>query len=382
MKSPVAKRMGAIDASGIRRIFDMAASMKSPVNLGIGQPHFDVPDPIKAEMQRLTADGFNAYTPTQGVPELLAALRGQIRDQKGREPEDLLVTSGVSGAILLAYEAIFDPGDEFILPDPYFVIYRHAAKLAEAVPVLLDTYPDFRIRRERLEAAITPRTKAIVLNSPANPTGMILTQGEIDTVIEVARRHDLYILCDEIYEIFNYVGGAYTPVPSPWKAYEKTILLSGFSKSFSMTGWRLGYAAGPAPVLAEMKKLQQYTFVCAPSVAQKAALAGFHEGTQQILRAHVADYARKRDLVYEGLLPAFGDKNLVRSEGAFYFFVRSPDGDGDAFVERALAREVLIIPGSVFSSRSSHFRLSFAASDETLRRGIDILCQLARGKAL
>jgi aspartate aminotransferase/aminotransferase len=379
MKRPVAERMEAIDSSGIRRIFDMAASMKNPVNLGIGQPHFDVPDPIKVEMQRLTAAGFNAYTPTQGVPELISALRDQIAAEKGRVPEDLIITSGVSGAILLSYLAIFDPGDEFILPDPYFVIYRHAAKLAEAVPVLLDTYPDFRIRADRLEALITPRTKAIVLNSPANPTGMVLTRTEIDAVIDVARRHDLYILCDEIYEIFNYVGGAFAPVPSPWKAYEKTILLSGFSKSFSMTGWRLGYAAGPAAVLSEMKKLQQYTFVCAPSVAQKAALKGFQPETRKILEAHVADYTRKRDLVYEGLRSDFGD-GIQKSEGAFYFFIKAPGGDGEGFVNRALARECLIIPGNVFSSRSTHFRLSFAAPDETLKRGIDILCQVARGE--
>lgn len=379
MSGFLASRATDIDASGIRRIFDLGATMKNPVNLGIGQPHFDVPGPIKAEMQRLTEAGFNAYTPTQGVPDLIQAVKADITRNKGREPEDLFITSGVSGGLSLAYSAILNPGDEIIIPDPYFVIYRHMARLVDAKAVCLDTYPDFRIRKDRLEKLVTPKTRAILLNSPNNPTGMIHQKEEIEAAIAVAKAHDLWLISDEIYEIFNYQGGAFAPVPSPWASYEKTLLLSGFSKSFSMTGWRLGYAAGPERLLREMKKLQQYTFVCAPHVAQRAALKGFEEPVKAELREHVAAYTRKRNRVYEVLSPAFGKGAVQMSEGAFYAFIEAPGGDGAAFVEKAIAKEVLIIPGEVFSTRKTHFRLSFAVPDPVLDRGLDILASLAKG---
>lgn len=370
--------MGAIDASGIRKIFDMAAALKDPVNLGIGQPHFDVPKSIKDEADRQMRGGFNAYTPTQGIPELITALKKEIRANKGREPEDLFITSGVSGAINLLMQALLDPGDEIILTDPYFVIYQQTAAFIDAKAVYLDTYPDFRLHPERLEALITPKTKALVLNSPGNPTGMIYRKEEIAAAVDICRRHNVLIVMDEIYEIFNYEGGAFSPVPSAFGSYENAVLLGGFSKSFSMTGWRLGYAAGPTALIQEMKKLQQYTFVCAPSFAQKAAMKGFEAEARAEIAAHVADYKKKRDRVYETLKDLY---EVERSEGAFYFFVKAPKAfpNATAFVEKAVSQGLLIIPGKVFSTRDTHFRMSFAADDRILDRGLELLKKLAKG---
>jgi aspartate aminotransferase/aminotransferase len=367
-------RLSLIDSSGIRKAFDAAAKMKNPTNLGIGQPHFDVPEPIKKAAAEAMAQGFNAYTQTQGVAELIDKLKSEISQTKGRSPEELFITSGVSGAITLAFQALLNPGDEVILTDPHFVIYKHMAHLAQATPVYLDTYPDFRIDEEKLNRLITPKTKMIVLVSPGNPTGVIYSQKEIEGVIRAAKKNNILILTDEIYEAFNYDGGAFTPVPSVWKDYSNTLLLSGYSKTFSMTGWRVGFVAGPADIVNKMKMLQQYTFVCAPSFAQKASLSGFLPETRKIIAAHVADYKKKRDFVFEKLSGKFA---LVKPGGAFYYFIPAPGGDAEKFVARAMDKELVIIPGGVFSLRNTHFRLSFAVTDSVLEKGLDILNSLA-----
>jgi len=232
--SPIADRMQRIDASGIRKVFDLAAKLENPVNLSIGQPDFDVPEPCKERAVQAIRDGANRYTVTQGDAALREALADRLRAEFGRFDGPVLVTSGVSGGLLLAFLATVNPGDEVLVPDPYFVMYKHLVGLLGGMPVFVDTYPDFRLRREALEAAVTERTRMLLLNSPANPTGIVYAEEELRTAVDVARRHNLLIVSDEIYNEFTYDG----PAPSPWPMYDRVLLLRGFSKTFAMTGWR------------------------------------------------------------------------------------------------------------------------------------------------
>jgi len=363
----IAKRMSRIDASGIRKVFDLAAQIEDPINLSIGQPDFDTPEIIKEAALKAIRDGLNQYTVTQGLEPLRQKLSAKLRAEKGVPDGEILITSGVSGGLLLAFLAVVDPGDEVILPDPYFVIYKHLINLLDAVPVYLDTYPDFRLREEALRPKISPRTKMMIVNSPANPTGIVYSQEELEMVARLAKEHRFLVLSDEIYDEFTYEGA----VPSIASLYENTLLLGGFSKTYSITGWRMGYAYGPAEVIGEMTKLQQYTFVCAPSFAQYAVL----EVLDSLENTYVDAYRRKRDLIYNGLKDNF---EVERPGGAFYIFPKAPHGSDMEFVSAAVDSRVLIIPGSVFSERATHFRISFAAPDENLEQGLEVLNRIAR----
>ncbi len=361
----VSKRSRILDSSGIRKVFDLAAKMERPVDLSIGQPHFDVSEPIKRSACDAINDGKNAYTVTQGIPELLERLRVDARS-RGYDPEGVLVTSGVTGGIVLALLALCDPGDEILVSDPYFVMYKHLARLFGVTPVFFDTYPDFHMRREAMEPLITDRTRLIVVNSPGNPTGVSATAEELEMVADLARKNDLPVLSDGIYRCFRY-DHDYIAMAD---YYDRVLVLDGFSKSHGMTGWRTGYATGPADIIDEMTKIQQYTFVCAPSMAQWAAV----DALDQPMDTEIDAYRRKRDIVYDGLKDKF---NVQCPDGAFYIFPEAPGGSGTDFVMKAVENNVLVIPGNVFSERDTHFRISFAAPDEVLREGVEILNGLA-----
>ncbi len=366
LRAFISARANAVDASGIRKVFDLAARLKDPINLSIGLPDFDVPDLVKqAAIDSINA-GQNRYTQTQGIAPLRERLRRDLSAEIGRDVGEVLITSGVSGGLLLAMMAIINPGDEVVYLDPYFVMYKHLLSLTGGVPVPVDSYPDFRFYAERVEAAITPRTKAIILNSPSNPTGVVMTADEVAAAVELAHKHDLLIVSDEIYEPFLYAGDA-GKLPSPAKIYDRTIILRGFSKSHAMTGWRLGYAVGPGEIISQMTKLQQYTFVCAPSPLQYAALAALDVP----MHTAVDKYRSKRDIVFNGLGEQF---EKVKPQGAFYIFPKAPSGWTAAdFCTAAIEKNVLIIPGNVFSERDTHFRISYATTDEKLKAGVAIL---------
>ncbi len=373
----LSQRALGVDASGIRKVFDLAAKMKDPINLSIGLPDFDVPEVCKNIAIDSIRKGHNRYTPTQGIEPLRVRLRAELMKEIGRDVGEVLITSGVSGGLFLAILSTINPGDEAVFLDPYFVMYKHLLTLAGGKSIMIDSYPDFRFHTDRVEKAITPRTKLLILNSPSNPTGAVMTQKEVDAAVEIARRHDLLILSDEIYEPFLYQdqgqGQGLSPgiLPSPAPLYEKTILLRGFSKSHAMTGWRLGYAAGPEPIISQMTKLQQYTYVCAPSPLQYAALKALDVPMDA---ARIA-YQRKRDIVFDTLNKKF---EVVKPDGAFYTFPKAPAGmTGSEFVAKAIDNNVLIIPGNVFSERDTHFRISYATSDEKLQQGCEILNRLA-----
>ncbi len=374
----VSRRALAVDASGIRKVFDLATRMKDPINLSIGLPDFDVPDPVKEAAVESIRRGDNRYTQTQGIAPLRERLRADLSREMGRDVGEVLITSGVSGGLLLAILSIIDPGDEAIVLDPYFVMYKHLLTVAGGKVAAVDSYPDFRFHADRVEKAITPRTKMLMLNSPSNPTGVVMSEAEIRAAVEVAKKHDLLLLSDEIYEPFLYdraegrgqraEGNA---LYSPAAIYENTLVLRGFSKSHAMTGWRLGYAAAPAEIIAQMTKLQQYTFVCAPSPLQYAAL----KALDVPMDAARAAYRRKRDLVVDKLSKKF---DLVKPAGAFYIFPKAPSGiSATDFVTKAIENNVLIIPGNVFSERDTHFRISYATTDDKLAKGCKILCSLA-----
>jgi aspartate aminotransferase/aminotransferase len=365
----IASRMSKIDSSGIRKVFNLAAKLENPINLSIGQPHFDVPETVKDAAVAAIQSGKNSYTQTQGIPELRERIRRYLEERRaGWTGEELFVASGTSGAIMLALLVSVEPGDEVIIPDPYFVMYKHLVNLCNGVPVFVDTYGDFKLTAEALDAAVTDKTKLVLLNSPNNPTGAVYSADDLRAIAAVLDRHGLYAVTDEIYEFYCYDGEFRSLV----EFYpERTILLGGFSKTWSMTGWRLGYAAGPADVISEMIKLQQFSFVCAPSMAQAGGLAALDVDPLPFRD----EYHKKRDFVYEALKDNF---ELARPEGAFYAFPKVPWGDDQSFVAAAIERGVLIIPGSVFSEKNTHFRIAYAADDSVLAAGCDVLNDLAR----
>jgi aspartate aminotransferase/aminotransferase len=362
----ISDRLRNIRPSGVRRIFDLARQMKDPINLSIGEPDFDIPEPLKEEGIEWIRKGFNKYTPTQGIPELREKIAFHLK-KKGVRFEEVMVTAGVTGGLLLANLALINPGDEVIIPDPFFVMYEYQVLLMGGVPVFIDTYPDFRLREEELIKKLSKKTKLILINSPNNPTGAIYPKEDLMMVVRIARERNLLIFSDDIYDNFVFD----TPsCPCLGQLYENTLTFGGFSKGWGMTGWRLGYAAGPKEILQQMITLQQYTFSSVNSFAQKAAVKALDFNVE----SYIAGYKKKRDLIYNGLKEKF---NVQKPQGAFYIFPEVPGGNAEAFVEKAIQQNLFIVPGSVFSKRNTHVRISFAASEETLQKGIEVLNRIS-----
>lgn len=380
----ISARARSIDASGIRRIFELGATLADPINLSIGQPHFPVPEAVKrAAIEAIESDR-NGYTLTQGIPELRERIGREVRETLAWDPAAVgtLVTSGTSGALLLAALSLLNEGDEFVIPDPYFVLYPHLASLTGARARLCDTYPDFRLTAQRVEPLLNERTKFVLACTPSNPAGVTLTADEGRELRELCASRRVLLISDEIYDRFVFpplgqpgVGEFVSPARAAG-VEAHSLVIRGFGKTYGCTGWRLGYAAGPRPVIDAMTRIQQYTFVCAPSMAQWGALAALDTD----ISGPVADYAHKRDMVVERLGKL---TELATPTGAFYAFPKIPERlglTGRQFAERAVQQEsLLLIPGGVFSTRDTHVRISFAASDETLSRGLDALARLLAG---
>jgi aspartate/methionine/tyrosine aminotransferase len=288
-----------------------------------------------------------------------------------------MITSGTSGGLLLAMLATLNAGDEVIFGDPYFVIYPAHATLCGAKAVCCDTYADFRLTAERAEPLITKRTKLLIVNSPGNPSGIVLNDAELRDLTDLCLRRNVLLVSDEIYDLFTYDDALeHGKCPSPARFTDQALLIRGFGKSYGCTGWRLGYAAGPKPIIQQMLKLQQYTFTCAPSMAQVGLSAAFDVDMSPTVRS----YQNRRDIVVEGLA---GAMNLNVPGGAFYAFAEVPRQLGlsaTQFAQKAIERGVLVIPGGVFSRRDTHIRISFATSETKLRAGLGILRDLASGR--
>jgi aspartate aminotransferase/aminotransferase len=359
--------MRAIELSGIRKVFELGRSLKDPVDLSIGQPEFDVPEPIKAAARAAIDGGRNGYTVTQGIPELRERLLSAVRVRYPDADRRVLVTSGTSGGLLLALCCTVNPGDEVIIFDPYFAAYPHMITLAGGTTVRVDTYPDFDLDPDRVRAAMTPRTKAVLVNSPNNPTGRVYSREALGGLARLCRERGVLLLSDEVYSAFSFDK----PFASPADFDDDVLVFDGFSKAYGMTGWRLGYVHGPRRLIEEMTKLQQFSYVCAPSMVQHAGVAALEFDVSEI----TDNYRRKRDRMVAGLRERF---DVGHPEGAFYLFAGAPGGSGAAFAEEAVRNNLLLIPGSPFSQHDTHFRLSYAADDSTLDRGIEILNRLAK----
>ena len=363
----ISRRAGAFDSSGIRKVFDLAAKLVDPINLSIGQPDFEMPAAAREAAKQAIDAGKNGYTPTQGIAVLRERLESRVRAELNQPHRSLCVTSGSSGALNLALMSLVDPGDEVIVFEPAFVMYRPLVEFLGGRCVVLDTAPTFQIDVDRVAAAITPATKVILLNTPANPTGVVATADTVRDLARLAEARGVTIVSDELYRSYCYDA----PFASPALHSENVVVIDGFSKSHAMTGWRVGWVHGPKPVVDACTMLQQYTFVCAPQVGQWAALAALDAP----MEAPLAECRRKRDLLMAGLRDRY---RFVQPGGAFYLYPEAPGGSGKAFAERAVAEEkLLVVPGSVFGAADTHFRIAYTVSDVTLDRGIAALRRLA-----
>lgn len=369
----ITDRTRSIDASGIRRAFELGASLKDPINLSIGQPDFPVDERVKQSAIRAIVENRNGYSLTQGVPELRSTIWKHLTADIGwteQSGSDIIITSGTTGALALAIFATVADGDEVIMPDPYFVAYPPMVKVAGGRSVLCDTYPDFRMTAARVERLLTPRTKMVIIDSPSNPCGVVLTQRELQDLARLCRERSVLLVADEIYDAFTFPdareGGR---CPSAARGNPSLLLVRGFGKSYGCTGWRLGYAAGPKALIQQMAKLQQYLFVCAPTPLQVAAAECYNVDLTPLLER----YVRRRDMVVDALR---GVVDIVVPQGAFYAFIPVTErggGCGAAFARRVVEHRVIVVPGNVFSARDSHFRISFAAPEEKLAEGLEVI---------
>jgi len=376
MRNFISQRVASVPPSGIRRFFDIAATMPDVISLGIGEPDFVTPTPILnagiASLQR----GETAYTSNSGTIELRRALSDHLARLYGVEynPEtELLITVGVSEAMYLAMTAIVDPGDEVIVPQPCFVAYAPEVIFAGGVPITIPTRVEneFQVTGEEIEARVTPKTKAILIGYPNNPTGAVLTRERMGEIARVAEQHDLLVISDEIYDRLVY-GVEHTCFASLPGMKERTMLLGGFSKDYAMTGWRIGYIAAPAELLAAARKVHQYTIMSAPTTGQHAALAALKCGEEHVQRM-VAEYDRRRKLIVSGLNSLGLD--CFEPRGAFYAFpsVAKTGLSDDEFADKLLAEEqVAVVPGNAFGAGGAGFvRMAYAQSYEKIEQALE-----------
>jgi aminotransferase len=375
MRNFISKKVAAIPPSGIRRFFDIAATMDDVISLGIGEPDFVTPKPIiRAGTDSLEA-GETHYTSNSGILELRQAIARYLQAHHCAEydPEtEIIVTVGVSEALYLAMTAILDPGDEVIVPQPCFVSYTAEVSFAGGVPVIVDTRAEdeWQLTAAQLEAAVTPRTKALLIGYPNNPTGAIMTRQRLAEIAEVAKKHDLLVISDEIYARLTY-GAEHTCLPTLSDMWERTILLQGLSKSHAMTGWRLGFAAAPPEILGAMRKVHQYTIMSAPTTAQYAAMEALENG-EPFVKEMVEEYDRRRGAMFKGFngigMPT------VEPRGAFYVFpqVAHLGMSAEDFCEKLLYEEkVAVIPGGAFGeSGREYVRACYATSLEKIEEAM------------
>jgi len=375
--SPLSQRVLQIPPSGIRKYFDLMSSLEGVISLGIGEPDFVTPWRLREAAIYAIEQGYTMYTSNYGITELRQELARHLARRYGVEydPEqELLITVGVSEALDLALRATIDPGDEVIGPDLGYVAYQADVILSGGVyvPVPAAAENEFKIKASDVEARITEQAKAILIGYPSNPTGAVMTRPELAQVAEVARKHDLLVLSDEIYDRLVY-GIEHTCFPSLPGMKERTILLGGFSKAYAMTGWRVGYAAAPADIIEAMMKVHQYTMMCAPTMSQMAALEALKAGETSV-QEMVAEYDRRRRIMVKGL-NEIGLK-CHEPKGAFYAFpsIASTGLSSEEFAERLLREEkVVVVHGNTFGERGEgYIRCCYATSleeiEEALRR--------------
>ncbi len=371
----IAPAVATLPPSGIRKFFDLAATMEGVISLGVGEPDFSAPRAVIDTCVQSLKDGRTSYTANAGLIELRREIAAMLARKYGTEYDpqtEIVITVGVSEAIDLAMRAILRPGDEVLIPDPAYVAYPAAVTLAGGTPVLVPTYfkDDFRLTVDALERAVTPRTKALLIGFPNNPTGTIMGREALLEVAAFAQEHDLIVISDEIYGDLTYTG-THTSVASLPRMKERTILLNGFSKAHAMTGMRVGYFCAPAEVTAMMNKIHQYAILCAGVTGQYGAITALRECDDDVA-AMKAEYDRRRQVIYRAMcnmgLPVF------EPQGAFYIFpdIRVTGLDDTAFAEQLLYEEkVAVVPGSAFGEQGKgHIRCSYATGMDQLQEAL------------
>ena len=374
MRNPLSDRIVGIKPSGIRKFFDIVSEMKDAISLGVGEPDFDTPWHIRDEGIYSLEKGRTFYTSNAGLKELKIEISHYLERRFHLSydyDKEVMVTVGGSEAIDIALRAMINPGDEVIIPQPSYVSYEPCAILANAVPVIIDLKEnEFRLTAQELEDAITDKTKIVVLPFPNNPTGAIMEQKDLEAVAEVIIRHDLFVISDEIYAELTYKGRhvSIAEIPGMW---ERTVLINGFSKTYAMTGWRLGYACAPAAIIAQMLKIHQFAIMCAPTTSQYAAVEALKNGNGDVAMMREQYNQRRRYLVN-----AFREMGLPCFEpyGAFYIFpcIKEFGMTSDEFATRFLEEEkVAVVPGTAFGDCGEGFlRISYAYSLENLKIAI------------
>lgn len=375
MRNPLSKAITEIQPSGIRRFFDAASTMSNVISLGVGEPDFDTPWHVREEGIYSLEKGRTFYTGNSGLLELREEIGWYLDRRFGLSysADEILVTVGGSEAIDIGFRTMLDPGDEVIIPEPCYVSYLPCVKLAGGVPVRLplEEKDQFKLTKEKLLSAITDKTKILVLPFPNNPTGAILNREELQIIADIVKEHDLFVMSDEIYSELNYEGGHVSIASIPGMR-ERTIVINGFSKSYAMTGWRLGYAAGPKEIMKQMLKIHQFVIMCAPTTSQYAAIEALRNGDEDVRRMRESYDERRRFLVNalnEMGLPCFEPK------GAFYVFpnISAYGMTSEEFARRLLEQErVAVVPGTAFGECGEGFlRISYAYSIDNLKKALD-----------
>lgn len=378
MRNPLSQRIVDIEPSGIRKFFDIVNEMEDAISLGVGEPDFDTPWHIRDEGIFSLEKGRTFYTSNAGLKELKQEISKYIYrkcDVFYDYEKEVMVTVGGSEAIDIAMRAMLDPGDEVLIPQPSYVSYEPCAILANGVPVIIELKEEneFRLTKEELEAAITPKTKLLVLPFPNNPTGAIMERKDLEAIAEVVKEHDIFVLSDEIYSELTYLDEHVTIASLPGMK-ERTVLINGFSKAYAMTGWRLGYACAPENILAQMLKIHQFAIMCAPTTSQYAAVSALRNGDDDVAKMREAYNARRRYLVHR-----FKEMKLQCFEpfGAFYIFpcIKEFGMTSEEFANRFLQEEkVAVVPGTAFGACGEGFlRISYAYSLENLKEALERL---------
>ena len=377
MRNPLSKRIAEIEPSGIRKFFDVVNEMEEAISLGVGEPDFDTPWHIRDEGIYSLEKGRTFYTSNAGLKELKVEIAKYL-DRKFHIAYDyeheILITVGGSEAIDIAMRAMLDPGDEVIIPQPSFVCYAPCAVLANGTPVIIELKAEneFRLTAEELKAAITPKSKLLVLPFPNNPTGSIMSRDDLEEIARVVREHDLYVLSDEIYAELTYGKEPHVSIASLPGMRERTIVINGFSKAYAMTGWRLGYACGPRIIVEQMLKIHQFAIMCAPTTSQYAAVEALRNGDDDVVRMRDEYDGRRRYLLHR-----FRKMGLECFEpyGAFYMFpcIAEFGMTSEEFAEKLLETEkVAVVPGTAFGLGGEGFiRISYAYSLEYLKKALE-----------
>ncbi|MDP2741390.1 MAG: aminotransferase class I/II-fold pyridoxal phosphate-dependent enzyme [bacterium] len=363
-RNNISDKVSNINYSAIRRAFN-AGRENNIIDLTIGQPDFEPRKYLKDSAKKYIDAGFNKYTETKGILDLRKAISKKLEGNKiFRNEEEIIVTAGTTSAIFMTLFSLVNSDDEVIIFSPYFVAYVEIIKFVGGKVIVVKTDENFQPDIKLLKKAITKKTKAIIVNSPNNPTGAVYPKNIISEIVNVAREKNIFIISDEIYSSLIYEEVEFF---SPAKIYSNTIIIDGFSKSKAVTGWRVGYVAGPKEIIDALEKVQQFTSVCAPSAFQYALIKATNTPVEKSI---ITEYQKRRDFIYEDLKNNF---SIVKPEGAFYFFIKTPIFS-DIFAKRLLKKGVAVVPGVVFGKDfDNYIRISYATSKEKLKKALSVI---------